>query len=291
MDKEIDLYKILKIKQDASLSDIKKSYKKLILIYHPDKLQSKNHEHFIKIKYAYDILSNENSRNKYDYNKKNKNNDDLLINYLKIISNFLIFTEYNTILQILINKIYINNEKIIFKNIYKEKIISTITDITFDIIFSLKEVWNNTPKLIYLHRVTNILFEEPIYPIDRIQIYEKEGEKIIINNTNYIGNIIIKINILDTYRDEKYFIDNNDLFIIVRFSRIINNIFNFVFIDDKEYKINLLELKTKITFYGKFKYLEGFGLPYYDFKDILKSNTSSDNYNILQGNLFFILLI
>ena len=59
-----DLYEILQVEQNCSTNDIKKSYYKLAKQYHPDKGGSP--EAFQKINYAYNILIDTNSRNKYN---------------------------------------------------------------------------------------------------------------------------------------------------------------------------------------------------------------------------------
>jgi DnaJ-class molecular chaperone len=285
MYEEIDLYKILEVNEDACLSDIKKSYKKLILKYHPDKSTSKNHENFIKLKHAYDILSNKVSREKYDNNKKSKEND-ILLKYLQVIKNIVVSKEYINIYKILFNKIYINNENLSLKNIYNNNIFRIITNINLEIDYNLNEVWNNIPKLININRITNNIFQEYIFPIDRKQIYENEGENIQINNESYVGNIIVEINVNETYNEEKYFIDNSDLYLIVNKNRINNDKIEFKFINDEEEKINLSKLKLKTTNYGELKCLENHGLPYYDTKDEIICG----EYNVLHGNLYFIII-
>lgn len=62
-----DLYKILNINFDASLEEIKLSYRKLVRIYHPD-VAGKNADSakFKEIQEAYEILTNEQERKKYD---------------------------------------------------------------------------------------------------------------------------------------------------------------------------------------------------------------------------------
>lgn len=67
MERTKDLYNILEVNKSCSSDDIKKSYKKLVLKYHPDKCdlpdaQSK----FIDIQNAYRVLSNSLERKKYD---------------------------------------------------------------------------------------------------------------------------------------------------------------------------------------------------------------------------------
>lgn len=64
-----DYYNILNISKDASLDEIKKSYKKLALKYHPDK--NKDNEEstkkFQEITEAYSILGDEQKRKNYDH--------------------------------------------------------------------------------------------------------------------------------------------------------------------------------------------------------------------------------
>lgn len=59
----IDYYKILYLKRNASIEEIKKSYRKLALKYHPDINKSPDaNEAFLKIQEAYEILSDINKR-------------------------------------------------------------------------------------------------------------------------------------------------------------------------------------------------------------------------------------
>ncbi|XP_022653717.1 dnaJ homolog subfamily B member 9-like isoform X2 [Varroa destructor] len=62
-----DLYDILGVKRTASQKDIKRAFRKLAIKYHPDKNKDKGaEEKFQKIARAYEILSNEEKRAKYD---------------------------------------------------------------------------------------------------------------------------------------------------------------------------------------------------------------------------------
>ena len=63
-----DYYTILNIDKNASDEDIKKSYKKLALQYHPDKNQGNEDacEKFKEIGEAYGVLSNKDKRSQYD---------------------------------------------------------------------------------------------------------------------------------------------------------------------------------------------------------------------------------
>ena len=70
----MDLYKILSINKNATQSEIKGSFRKLALIYHPDITgnDKTKTEIFRNIKKAYDVLNNDISRNKYDMEIGNK---------------------------------------------------------------------------------------------------------------------------------------------------------------------------------------------------------------------------
>ena len=60
-------YSVLGIDKDASQQEIKKSYRKLSMKWHPDKNKSPEAElNFKKISEAYSVLSDEKSRHHYD---------------------------------------------------------------------------------------------------------------------------------------------------------------------------------------------------------------------------------
>ena len=63
-----DYYKILEVDKSATPEEIKKSYRKLALKYHPDKNQNdkESEEKFKEISEAYEILSDEDKKSQYD---------------------------------------------------------------------------------------------------------------------------------------------------------------------------------------------------------------------------------
>jgi DnaJ-class molecular chaperone len=71
-----DYYKILGVTKDSNQIQIRKAFRKLALQYHPDK--NKNSEEskqkFMEIVKAYEILSDEKSRERYDSNTLNNKN-------------------------------------------------------------------------------------------------------------------------------------------------------------------------------------------------------------------------
>lgn len=70
---DIDPYETLSVSKDATEQDIKKSYRKLCLKHHPDKLVNKSEQEiseskqeFEKVQFAHLILSDEKKRKRYD---------------------------------------------------------------------------------------------------------------------------------------------------------------------------------------------------------------------------------
>ncbi|ORE07708.1 hypothetical protein BCV72DRAFT_102067 [Rhizopus microsporus var. microsporus] len=64
-----DPYEVMGLKESATEAEIKKAYKKLSLVYHPDKAkpgkEKENEERFIDITKAYKVLTNEEARRNY----------------------------------------------------------------------------------------------------------------------------------------------------------------------------------------------------------------------------------
>ncbi|MEO1946262.1 MAG: DnaJ domain-containing protein, partial [Methylophilaceae bacterium] len=63
-----DFYEVLGVNQDASKEEVKKSYRKLAMKYHPDRNpdNAKTEEQFKEAKEAYEILSDDQKRAAYD---------------------------------------------------------------------------------------------------------------------------------------------------------------------------------------------------------------------------------
>ena len=73
-----DFYNILNISKNATHEEIKKSYRKLVLKYHPDKNSDpQSVEIFRKIQIAYETLSDNTKRAKYDSLDLMNNSTDL----------------------------------------------------------------------------------------------------------------------------------------------------------------------------------------------------------------------
>lgn len=60
-----DLYQVLGLEKGATLSQIKSAYRQLSGLYHPDRVAGMENK-FQEVKHAYEVLSNENRRDRYD---------------------------------------------------------------------------------------------------------------------------------------------------------------------------------------------------------------------------------
>lgn len=90
-DLEFNLYELLNVKNNADKTKIKKSYKKLIIQFHPDKCTELEENIFYNITLAYQILKDDKMRNKYDKwlekPMNEKNQIELKKNFLKESNN------------------------------------------------------------------------------------------------------------------------------------------------------------------------------------------------------------
>lgn len=302
MDK-IDLYDILQINKNASDIEIKKAYRKLILKYHPDKSKEKNNDMFIKIQYAYEILSNKESRKQYD-NKINYSNNlfnnyksdesktYIIINLIKKIGYIIGIKEYLPIINIIEEKIKLNQLDISTINPFNfYHKLNSILDIEIKIEFSLEEIYFNKSRIIEHRRISREKFTEEIFPLDKIQLYEEEGEIINLTDKKMIGNLRVKIEIKNEMivNNINYYIVGNDLYGKISKSNINNNnLLEIIFIDGKKYLFTMEELDINVLDIGiQFK-IADMGLYYNENVDELVDMNLG--INIIRGNLFFILL-
>ncbi|MBW6471141.1 MAG: DnaJ domain-containing protein [Methanosarcinaceae archaeon] len=67
-------YEILEVDKKASLKDIKSAYRRLVMLYHPDKNKSQEAEEiFKKIAEAYSVISDPSKRKQYDIDNEPRN--------------------------------------------------------------------------------------------------------------------------------------------------------------------------------------------------------------------------
>lgn len=199
----MSLYNILNLQPDCSYNDIKKSYHKLALKFHPDKNNNNTTLKFQQIKYAYEILSDNNTRQKYHLlNNLNKSKFEKFIESIfkenigyELLKSFgfeLTFDDYNK-LNKYIEK-YDYNE--IFNFFNKNKIIEKqeITQDCSDIknkVLDEPEYFYKLPLAYQKYNKNNIILN---LNIDINQILQNETKQLVIKRN--INNKLKKYKII-----------------------------------------------------------------------------------------------
>ena len=322
----IDLYAILELNKNCSKNDIRKSYKRLILKYHPDKhcdannntninnnantnnntnnssynnsynnshnnanTNNNSHNMFVQVKYAYEILYDDNKRFKYDKNKleaslpnvpsavvaveqlitliKNKDIAEI-IKFVSSIKN----VDYEKFVQAIIMKDYNYIINVVFNNNNDNN--NNNNDIIKNYDCSLRKVYNNHKINVSIERNTRPTFNKIISP--KSVIYKGEGEGTFAEGGGG-GDVYINVNISKKmYFGITYNILNNDIYTSFASTYITNNILEFTFIDKNIYKFDISTLNKHVSDIGYMYYIENMGL--------LIDDTSTQ-----RGNLFFII--
>ena len=91
-------YEVLGIGRDATQEEVKEAYRRLVLENHPDKNKAPDaHEKFIRIRRAYELLSNPWTKRNYDYDYDNQG----------VIEDYLLHDAFNLIKTLAQAKVYI----------------------------------------------------------------------------------------------------------------------------------------------------------------------------------------
>lgn len=177
---EKNYYEVLGVNQNAPLEEIRKKYKELVRKYHPDICKDKDAtERIAIINCAYDILSNEAKRKKYDESLRNN------IEYEDTVENEKNETSFDYEEEI---KKYSEKEKEFAKRIALEKIIkeeiSKLQDILqarIEVIKSVKDI-DNIIEDYYFEQIEK-WWEIASNYIDNLDRLKAEAE---INNLNHV---------------------------------------------------------------------------------------------------------
>lgn len=218
----MNFYDTLGVPYNASKNDIKKAYYKLVMKYHPDKIESPTEEtykKFYEIQTAYEILMDDEKKKNYDNMSTEERAEiyDLVKEYFTNIK-----PQYSHIYKTLINFAYSDKEdefkddinSFNIKNIFN-KIITKINDeiikkkkskaiaiygTEYDLTVTMKDKYTNSFKTVRIMKEngTETEYLVPLY-----------DSKFIIKDVDK-GNITININVNnDTIYD---IMENGDLF-------------------------------------------------------------------------------
>lgn len=124
------LYNLLKAKQNSSNEELKKSYRKLAKLFHPDMNDEVGSEvKFISIKKTYDILIDANLRTKYDASLNITSNEASLIVQEQIKEKYFEAYKLDLLLSIDLRKnVNYNRQSVIVSFIYDYCIMENISE-------------------------------------------------------------------------------------------------------------------------------------------------------------------
>jgi len=163
----IDYYETLELNEDCTKEEIKKSYHRLCLKYHPDKCDGVDNRKFKDIVEAYEILYNEESRKKYNIQRIFKDIQfteeeyELLEKYYHKIIHSLEYRLFKLIYESIPKNVKVNMWNR-FKKVNSKQIIIApksidITglnhDETINLCISYKDICDKVLKVIYI--ITN----------------------------------------------------------------------------------------------------------------------------------------
>ena len=275
----MDLYNILEVTKDATKDDIRKSYLKLVLKYHPDKCKDPDAEEKIKQIYtAYETLKDDTLRTRYDNMNKTEQNKyyNEIINYIKIKMPkiILLIEELLRNTKLLDNDIKNNLEKYDLYSVYNAIITklsdtsdtnTTTLDINSTIYVTLEDRYTNKYTKISVDRYTRDSIELLIPNIKNTITFEGEGEQIKDKKGNVNINIIVEDN-------EEYIQKTNDLY----YQQVVDDDFN---------ENNIINYKLPDGTYESISYTTKISLPcWLCIKD--KGMPYEENGNIVRGKLY-----
>jgi len=243
-----NLYSILGINNFASKDEIKKSYRKLALKYHPDKNKSLHaSELFNKITIAYDILSNDDSKKKYDSLNNNQHNN--LIEFItNVVKSMVNPDNINKIVNILcdndtnlINEL--NDLDIPNYDKFKDKIEERLQN-KLDLNY-INEIMQ---KILYSNQLDKSIIKETdlsIFMAPHEEIKEKKYQLISSEFNEYSNNVI-------SYSNSNPYTNSNEMNIFGEIKTTLDEIYMGCV---KEINVKRQIIKDSKVIFNSFKYI------------------------------------
>ncbi len=284
-----DYYKILGVKKDASKEEIKKAFRKLALKYHPDKNKGDKtaEEKFKEINEAYEVLSDDEKRKKYDqmgesyryyqqyggepggfdWSQFANQTGGRSFTFEGDLGDFFNSSGYSDFFEMFFGDRTFGRRR---RSGFERTSSLRGSDLKAQIDITLREAYTGTERIF---RISNESIKLKIKPgIESGHILKIEGRGEKTSRDMQPGDLLITINVLDDpvfkrKGNDLYAEIYVDLYIAVLGGKVEFNTFK------GKVKIDI----SKSTSSGKILKLKGLGMPYYG-----KSNIYGDLYLTVQ---------
>lgn len=233
-------YDILNVTKNSSIDEIKKSYRKLSMKYHPDKNDGEDSK-MKEITEAYSIIGDPIKKQQYDLESSAPNPEDLINMFFGNSGNVYFNPDmFQTMRQSSNIPFFTNMQHNIFNNTNFVRTLVHTVNVT------LEELYNNSPiktiitKTITTNNASTVVTEEiiinvPSTILDSNNVILKQKGNVINNNA---GDLKIKFVLIE---HDSFTLYKNDIIFcheIKLKDALCGFHFNIEYIDGKKYKIN-----------------------------------------------------
>ena len=234
-------YEILNVTKDSSIDEIKKSYRKLSMKYHPDKNNGEDSK-MKELTEAYSIIGDHNKKKKYDIEMSAPNPEELINMFFgkQVGDNFFNPGIFQNMREGGNFQFFSNIPNNLFNNVnFVQPLVHTI-NITLDEFYNNSEIKTIIKKTITTNSNSVISIEEltinvPSTLLDTNFIIIKNKGNVINNNKGdlKIKFVLISHNIYSLYKNDIIFCHEISLK-----DALCGFYFNIDYLDGKKYKIN-----------------------------------------------------
>ena len=230
-----DYYDILNIKKDSTQEEIKKSYRKLSMKYHPDKNNGEDSK-MKEITEAYGILGNNNKKKEYDLATNLPNPEDIINMFF---NNGASVREFNIPTNTNAFSFFSNLNTNMFNNNFVRPLVHKVY-VTLEDVYNNNEIKTTITKIIAVNNNKTSVYEEITFKVpkdilDNDTILLKNQGNIINNNK---GDLKIKMILIE---HNKFAVYNNNIIYNHKLSlkdALCGFVLELSYLNNKKYKIN-----------------------------------------------------